>query len=556
MTITDATGCTDVRAVKFFSSFDPNQDYLLQNTTTGEFLAPAVAGADWREQQPMIFGDCPRAQYAWRFADYPNGPGNYVTNVLSNWPWIIQNDGQITEFFRRASSDQEFDVNFVSGDVITLYNPATDSCVVAGGTGSVLALGSCADALQLRLVPLPDCPTAGDGCDDGNNSTDDDVINLLCSCCGDANACFGVAGAGPNDDGDADGDGFCVDEDCACAGLPSNCAETGDQLDNVSARIAVTTVRHQLPTSPGAEVLTDGVIAGEYQNGNGNVWHSNGGFAYVDLDLRTLQNVKEIRIYPRTDCCTDRLNNVDVMVADEPFPTAVPSRTNNQAVADYFFTITNYDSPEPFVLRPATLGRYVRLKNESGGPMNLTEVEVYTCPRSGMALPLDFLALTGRSLPKHNELAWTTARERDLAGFYVERLTTDGTFRTLAHQPATGDGQYHHTDESPLPASSTYRIRAEDLDGTIQYSDQLTILRSGPAWRVYPNPTATGGQLWFEQPSPETSTLQLYDGLGRCVRAVSVAEARQSIDLAGIAPGVYLLRINGATEGHQRIVIH
>ncbi|MCB9290599.1 MAG: hypothetical protein H6560_25040 [Lewinellaceae bacterium] len=46
----------------------------------------------------------------------------------------------------------------------------------------------------------------GDACDDGDNTTINDVINGNCQCAGHPTACTGV--------GDADGDGVCADIDC------------------------------------------------------------------------------------------------------------------------------------------------------------------------------------------------------------------------------------------------------------------------------------------------------------------------------------------------------
>ncbi|MCO6486792.1 MAG: metallophosphoesterase, partial [Phaeodactylibacter sp.] len=59
-------------------------------------------------------------------------------------------------------------------------------------------------------VDDPDCPSLsadiGDPCNDGDNTTINDVVDANCNCAGTPTACTGI--------GDADGDGICADIDC------------------------------------------------------------------------------------------------------------------------------------------------------------------------------------------------------------------------------------------------------------------------------------------------------------------------------------------------------
>ncbi|MCB9350373.1 MAG: hypothetical protein H6573_23085 [Lewinellaceae bacterium] len=61
------------------------------------------------------------------------------------------------------------------------------------------------------MAPIDfDCPNIpaniGASCDDGDNTTLNDMIDANCNCVGAPTACTGI--------GDADGDGVCDDVDC------------------------------------------------------------------------------------------------------------------------------------------------------------------------------------------------------------------------------------------------------------------------------------------------------------------------------------------------------
>ncbi|MCB0551897.1 MAG: hypothetical protein KDD19_30305, partial [Phaeodactylibacter sp.] len=63
----------------------------------------------------------------------------------------------------------------------------------------------------------------GDACDDGDNTTLNDVLDANCNCTGTSTACTGI--------GDNDGDGICADVDCD-DNDPNNTAQVGDACDD------------------------------------------------------------------------------------------------------------------------------------------------------------------------------------------------------------------------------------------------------------------------------------------------------------------------------------
>ncbi|MCB9350364.1 MAG: metallophosphoesterase [Lewinellaceae bacterium] len=79
------------------------------------------------------------------------------------------------------------------------------------------------------FIPAPtyDCPAQqaniGDACDDGDNTTLNDIIDGNCNCTGTPTACYSI--------GDADGDGICADVDCD-DNDPNIASQPGESCDD------------------------------------------------------------------------------------------------------------------------------------------------------------------------------------------------------------------------------------------------------------------------------------------------------------------------------------
>src|SRR6185312_9758203 len=79
--------------------------------------------------------------------------------------------------------------------------------------------------------------------------------------------------------------------------------------------------------------------------------------------------------------------------------------------------------------------------------------------------------------------------------FAVERSTNDGkTFDVISSVASSGLGTYSVTDKTPvLNAADKYRLKLEDLNGTISYSPVVTLMYgelvdAGNPVSIYPNP--------------------------------------------------------------------
>lgn len=183
-------------------------------------------------------------------------------------------------------------------------------------------------------------------------------------------------------------------------------------------------------------------------------------------------------------------------------------------------------------------------------------------------LPVTMLAYTATLLPGAPEVRvdWTTALEQNIKYFILQRSPDGRQFSnidTVTPPGPPGNGHsYTYTDPSPFPGIDFYRLTEVDLDGKTSFFNilEVNVPASGPAsLHVSPNPST--GDLHLELVRPERGTLQisLLDLNGRTIKNWTYEKQsltwNQSLNLAGVASGSYIIRIQGPTFREVQQVI-
>lgn len=99
------------------------------------------------------------------------------------------------------------------------------------------------------------------------------------------------------------------------------------------------------------------------------------------------------------------------------------------------------------------------------------------------ALPVTLTAFTGQAMARANVLRWATASEKNSARFVIERATG----AEFAAGSSSSALSYGFADATGLAVGTVYyRLRQEDLDGTVTYSLVVAIVRAAgvlaPPW--------------------------------------------------------------------------
>ncbi|MFT5998639.1 MAG: subtilisin-like proprotein convertase family protein [Neolewinella sp.] len=181
-----------------------------------------------------------------------------------------------------------------------------------------------------------------------------------------------------------------------------------------------------------------------------------------------------------------------------------------------------------------------------GGSLNGFTLKI--CLEDGQTLPVDFLYFTAAPQKDYILLDWATGEEINNRGFTVERSGTDISGWTALGFVAAGN-DYTFPDKTALPHTDYfYRLRQEDVDGRVSYSDIKTAQFGEQLGLVlFPNPTENRLSYRFpnqEDPLPYT----LVDVNGRIVAKGLLQPQGGSLELAAYPSGIYFLRASGETR--------
>ncbi|HEY8783928.1 MAG TPA: T9SS type A sorting domain-containing protein [Mucilaginibacter sp.] len=118
--------------------------------------------------------------------------------------------------------------------------------------------------------------------------------------------------------------------------------------------------------------------------------------------------------------------------------------------------------------------------------------------RQDQALNMHLLDFAAAKAPGGAQLVWKTENEENYTNFTVERSSDGGvTFDILGGIGSSALGTYSFLDKNPPLAADQYRLKIEDLNGAISYSNVVTLIYGSPAYtlagniNVYPNPASS-----------------------------------------------------------------
>ncbi|MFP5039881.1 T9SS type A sorting domain-containing protein [Parasediminibacterium sp. JCM 36343] len=167
------------------------------------------------------------------------------------------------------------------------------------------------------------------------------------------------------------------------------------------------------------------------------------------------------------------------------------------------------------------------------------------CTGGNCTTPVKLVAFSANSTNNGVVTQWQTANETNAAYFVIERSSNGSSFTALGKVAAAGNSSsmlnYSYIDNNPLQGTAYYRLQMVDKDGSIAYSNIVSVLGSQLlAVSVYPNPassfvTITGSHI---------ASVQVIDNLGRVVKLLPLKDATNPmLPLSGLPAGVYHLRI-------------
>ena len=187
---------------------------------------------------------------------------------------------------------------------------------------------------------------------------------------------------------------------------------------------------------------------------------------------------------------------------------------------------------------------------------------------SNGAVPVELIKFSGRLKNQQTLLNWSTASERENAGFSVEKSINGVDYTAIGFVKGQGTVNgirtYDFTDatvskEQPI---MYYRLKQMDNDGKYTYSPVVAIKQNGGKLALnaaYPMPITEGVTLDFSTSKAGKITAVLTDIVGKVVKTEIISATEGSnltpLSVAHLANGTYILTLNdGETIVNQRLI--
>ena len=137
------------------------------------------------------------------------------------------------------------------------------------------------------------------------------------------------------------------------------------------------TQQHSEQFNANSSRAVDGNTNGDFWGGNSvslTRWTNN---AWWEVDLQSVSDISQIKIWNRTDCCESALSQYHIFISDSPFNSSNVNDILNQTGVTDFFQSGIADAPSTININSS--GRYVRIQLSGQGFLGLAEVEILGC---------------------------------------------------------------------------------------------------------------------------------------------------------------------------------
>ncbi|MDR3693255.1 DUF2341 domain-containing protein [Mucilaginibacter sp.] len=186
--------------------------------------------------------------------------------------------------------------------------------------------------------------------------------------------------------------------------------------------------------------------------------------------------------------------------------------------------------------------------------------------RQDPALMIHLLNFTANKIASGSQVVWLTENEANYTNFTVERSIDGGKTYTILGGVASNDlGTYSYLDKNPVKGANFYRLQIVDLNGTVSYSNILTVMYGNTTSLVktgiivYPNPASSIINLAIAPGFNATTGLsngssvssyeiQIANILGAVVLKTTTSQQSWQTNVSELMPGTYVINVTNSKD--------
>lgn len=167
-----------------------------------------------------------------------------------------------------------------------------------------------------------------------------------------------------------------------------------------------------------------------------------------------------------------------------------------------------------------------------------------------IVLPVELMAFTARKKDLDARLEWSTASEKNNAGFYIERSTDASHWEKAGFVSGKGNSvsisQYTFTDVNALENKNLlyYRLRQTDLNGAFAYSPIRIVENIMSGITVSLAPVPAKDVLQISTSLEQGFTYRILSADGKILREGNTDSGTKEVELKGLKAGTYYLQIS------------
>lgn len=188
------------------------------------------------------------------------------------------------------------------------------------------------------------------------------------------------------------------------------------------------------------------------------------------------------------------------------------------------------------------------------------EISSWNISFGATVLPLSLTRFSGSNTPEgDNMLSWSTASEKNMLSFDLEKSIDGQYFKRIGSLNAigTGNNNYFYTDQNPKNSNSLYRLKMIDKDQSHTYSRIVKLVRSDVPSKILVSPNPARDHITFEFSDStllNNTNAAIYDQSGRNVFSFEINKSTQIIPISALSSGTYICKFaNGEVVQFRKI---